>query len=142
MTLAGYGLGGDPRRGGYVPARADIKRLGENALDVFVPGADGYPRAFIYDFDGPDITTNVIGGSTLGNRREATVGAGDSGGPVLVLDNGRWVLVGIHTFNLVFPVKPPRFSVPPPRLGSGGGGMLIAPYAAWLRALTVTYPPR
>jgi hypothetical protein len=140
-TLVGYGAGGDPLRGGYVPARMDVKRVGENALDAFIPGPDGKTRGFIYDFDGPDPTTNMIGGGSLGNRREATVATGDSGSPVFVRDGGRWFLAGISTFQMRFPVAPPKASPMPPHFGSGGGGMLVAPYADWIRSIIDAHQP-
>ena len=141
-TLVGYGAGGDPQRGGYVPARADVKRIGENALDAFISGLDGRLRGFVYDFDGFDEATNMIGGPSLGNRREATVGPGDSGSPVFVRDGGRWTIAGVSTFQMRFPVPPPKTSPLPPHFGSGGGGMLIAPYTDWIRSVVNAHQPR
>lgn len=143
LTLVGYGMGGDARRGAYVVAQADTRRVGENAMDILLPGSDGQPHGFVYDFDGADAASNMTGRGSLGNRREATVASGDSGSAALVFDNGRWALAGISTFQFRFPATPPRMSAAPGHFGSGGGGMLVAPYAGWLRSASGTYqPPR
>lgn len=135
LTLVGYGAGGNPRDGANVPARADIKRVGENVLDVLVPRPGQPPAAYLWDFDGPDPASSVLGGPTLGNRREATVAGGDSGSGAFVRDGEHWALVGINTFQIQLPAKPPKISPPPPKFGSGGGGMLVAPYAEWIRGV-------
>lgn len=135
LTLVGYGGGGNPRDGVTVGARADIKRVGENVLDDWVSRPGQGPAAYVWDFDGPDPASSLLGGPSLGNRREATVASGDSGSPAFVRDGEHWSLVGINTFQIQLPAKPPKISVPPPHFGSGGGGMLIAPYAAWIRGV-------
>ncbi|WP_374600333.1 trypsin-like serine protease [Niveibacterium sp.] len=135
LTLVGYGGGGNSRDGVTVGARADTKRVGENVLDDWVSRPGQGPAAYVWDFDGPDPASSLLGGPSLGNRREATVASGDSGSPAFVRDGEHWSLVGINTFQIQLPAKPPKISVPPPHFGSGGGGMLIAPYAAWIRSV-------
>lgn len=139
-TLIGYGAGGDPHNGITIQPRADVKRLGENALDAFVRNGDTPPQIYLFDFDGADPATSLLGGGTLGNRREATFAYGDSGGPAFVRTGDTWELVGINTFQLQFPVKPPKISLPPPKFSSGGGGILVAPYADWIKATMRSSP--
>nr|WP_242533351.1 trypsin-like serine protease [Niveibacterium umoris] len=141
LTLVGYGGGGNPRDGVTVGARADTKRVGENVLDDWVTRPGQGPVAYVWDFDGPDPATSLLGGPSLGNRREATVAGGDSGSGAFVRDGDQWALVGINTFQMQLPARPPKMSSVPPKFGSGGGGMLIAPYAAWIRGVIGTPEP-
>ncbi|MCX9155692.1 trypsin-like serine protease [Niveibacterium sp. 24ML] len=140
LTLVGYGAGGNPREGSTVPAKADTKRVGENALDQLVQRADKVAAAYLWDFDSSDPAASLLGGPGLGNQREATVAGGDSGSPAFVKDGAGWALLGINTFQIQLPAKPPKISMPPPKFGSGGGGMLVAPYAAWIRSVIEAAP--
>ncbi len=127
ITLVGFGASSDGYGGGGVPTSPALRRAGNNVVDALLvpPGAD-QPAVFVYDFDGPD-GNGASGGPTLGNRIETMVGPGDSGGPVLAPDDA--AVLGVSTFRMATPAGPEG------RFGSAGGGVLVAPYAAWIRAV-------
>lgn len=102
ITLVGYGTSGngiDGHDADTVDER--VKRTGQNQVDdaslfaFLIPEID---EVFMYDFDGPDASTNSLAGLgsglTLGNQIETTVGPGDSGGPSFVQVGDEWILVG------------------------------------------------
>lgn len=128
VTLVGYGGGGNGVNGATVPPDPAVKRVGYNRADVFVVDDEGSGRHEIYhfDFDGPDPTTNRMGGLTLGGNLEASVAGGDSGSPAFVHERGTWWLAGINTF---------AWSAPDGRsgvFGAGGGGVLLSAYGEWI----------
>lgn len=127
ITLVGFGTSTDGYGGGGVPTSPALRRAGDNVVDALLvpPGAD-QPAVFVYDFDGPD-GDGASGGPTLGNRIETMVGPGDSGGPVLAPDGA--TVLGVSTFRMATPAGPEG------RFGSAGGGVLVAPYAPWIRAV-------
>lgn len=127
ITLVGFGAGSDGYGGGGVAASPALRRHGGNVIDALLspPGTDR-PTVFLYDFDGPE-GQGASGGPTLGNRIETTVGPGDSGSPVLAPDGAS--LLGVSTFRMGTPTGPAG------RFGSAAGGVLVAPYAAWIRAV-------
>ena len=136
LTLVGYGAGGDGVKGAYVPASPSVKRVGRNVIDRVVADNGGRPHyeMFLYDFDGPDRTSNRMGGPSLGNDIEAVVAGGDSGSPVFVPGRGgAWQLVGINTF-----VSPRGQGVE--RFGSIGGGVLLYSYAEWVDSVIANTP--
>lgn len=105
LTLVGYGGGGDGVNGVTSGANASVKRTGENRVDLLLGDDDGgsHKEVFVFDFDGPDSSTNVYGAYNPANRTlgetEAQFASGDSGSPVFVYDNGAWQIAGIATFN-------------------------------------------
>lgn len=128
ITLVGYGAGGDGVNGVSVPPSPSVKRVGRNVIDAAFRGDAGGEvfKVYLFDFDGPDASTNRLGRGTLGNDVEATVAGGDSGSPALVRGpQGSWELVGINTF--VAPRSPGR-----QRFGGLGGVVLLYPYAGWV----------
>ena len=136
VTLVGYSAGGDGRNGATVGASPSVKRVGRNVVDRIVPdnGASGAMEIFLYDFDGPDASSNRTGGRTLGNHIEAHVALGDSGSPVLVpARGGAWWIVGVSTF--VSPQGPAQ-----ERFGAIGGGVLLHSYAAWIESVLASGP--
>jgi len=125
ITMVGYGQSGTGVDGYTVGASFTVKRTGQNAADAFYVQDDtGKPAAnevFRFDFDGPT-GAGAMGGETLGNDKEATLGGGDSGGPSFV-DN---VIVGVNTFTQAF------FG---PYFGTLGGGINVFPYVEWISAV-------
>lgn len=137
ITMVGYGQSGDGVNGYYVNAAFDVKRVGGNRtddLDVDDDGS-GQVEVFVADFDGATSSTNYIGGTTLGNNIEATLGGGDSGGPSFVSNGAGLELYGINTFTTRF-VQFLFFLGPPaPLFGSGFGGIAVAPYFDWITSI-------
>lgn len=104
---------------------------GENRADAVVPDAAGQALHYLFDFDGPDLGSNVLGPKvpamgTLGADREATLVSGDSGSAAFVVIDGQWYLGGINTFQAT--VTPPDGGPP----GRVAGGMVIAPRMPWM----------
>lgn len=130
LALVGYGGGGNGIDGETVSANPMVKRVGYNRADAFAPDDEGSGTIEVYqfDFDGPDPSTNRMGGLTIGANLEANVSGGDSGSAAFVYDGGQWRLAGINTF---------QWSAPDGRrgvFGGGGGGMLLSGYAGWIDA--------
>ena len=129
IALVGYGASGDGLRGITVAGQPNIKRVGSNALDMFVPPPKRFemPQAYLFDFDGPNVS-NSLGGLSLGNALETTLGSGDSGSPAFANIDGQWMVAGINTFQLSQSQRPAA-----PLFGSMGGGMFVPAYATWIR---------
>jgi len=131
LTLVGYGAGGDGVRGVTVSGSPSIRRVGKNVIDQVVRdnGGSGAFEVYLFDFDGPDASTNRMGGPTLGNNVEATLAGGDSGSPAFVTGprGGAW-LAGINTF--VGPDGPAR-----DKFGGLGGGVLLYSYLRWIESV-------
>lgn len=115
---------------------------GENRVDVVFADFLGRPATYLFDFDGPDLTSNRLGpqvpaNGTLGATREATLANGDSGSAAFVQFDGRWYLAGVNTFSIAFgaPAGEPRLG------GSGGGGVVLSEHMGWLRELLSAPPP-
>jgi hypothetical protein len=137
ITMVGYGLSGDGVNGYYVDASFEVKRAGGNRTDDFEldDEGNGQVEVFLADFDGQSSSTNCIGGATLGNDVEATLGGGDSGGPSFIGSGAGMELYGINTFTTRF-VQFFFFLGPPaPLFGSGFGGITVAPYVDWITSI-------
>ena len=137
LTLVGYGRSGYGDLGFRLPyENFNTKRFGRNVADAaFLDDEGTFAReVFVFDFDGPDETTNVLGEPTLGNLVETTLGFGDSGGPAFVLEGGTYRLAGINTYIARFSGR----SEPAPIFGSAGGGVIIYPYIPWIITETET----
>ena len=139
LYLVGYGRSGDGVSGYTTNASWTIKRHGENIVDAFYVQDDaGQPSAnevFQFDFDGPS-GNGPLGGSTLGNARETTLGGGDSGGPSFILIDSAhpelaesYELVGVNTFTQ---------GRTAPKFGSMGGGINVVPYRDWILGVSAT----
>lgn len=127
LILAGYGASGHGDAGVSVGPDPAVRRVGVNAADEFRPGPGGRVEIYLFDFDGPDLSTNRMGGPSLGNHLETTVAGGDSGGPAFVRVGRRLHLAGVNTFQASAAGAPPA-----PRFGSMGGGVLISAHADWI----------
>jgi hypothetical protein len=128
VTLVGYGASGDGAGGHRVAPSAAVKRVGRNVIDAAFRdnGGSDVLEVYLFDFDGPDASSNRLGGGSLGNDIEATVSGGDSGSPALVPGaRGSWQLVGINTFVAPRSERNRRF-------GGLGGGVLLYPYVDWV----------
>jgi hypothetical protein len=144
LTLVGYGTSGNGVTG-YDPTdypQSDtIKRVGENdadaaaVLDTTTGGFDAVApyageQTYLFDFDGPDATTNIDFGFpvpndlTLGNDVETTIGQGDSGGPAFILVNGQYEIAALNNFTFQVSSTSPAAGY----FGSGGGGPVISGY--------------
>jgi hypothetical protein len=142
LYLVGYGRSGDGVKGYTTNASWTIKRTGENIVDAFYAQDDlGQPAAnevFRFDFDGPT-GNGPLGGPTLGNDLETTLGGGDSGGPSFVLVDAAhpelaasYELVGVNTFTQ---------GRTAPKFGTMGGGINVVPYRAWILGVAETASP-
>lgn len=142
LTLVGYGRGGDGVDGDTVGASASVKRVGENRVDdLLVDDDDGglHDEIFVFDFDGPDASTNVYGSPSASNlalNAEAQFASGDSGSPVFVDDNGVWKIAGIATFN----GSTNQSSGSNVKFGAIGGGTVVASYLPWIQATLAPVP--
>lgn len=131
----GYGVSGNANSQTLIGSQPNILRQGQNQLDGLVTDEKKQQVAFLYDFDGPDSTTNVIGKETLGNDVETEVAPGDSGSPIFGKNiANQWSLIGISTFRMGFN-NPTKAMPQPPAFGSGGGGILLNSSALWLLKL-------
>lgn len=142
IILVGYGSGGDGVNGATISGNASTKRVGQNRVDQLFVDDDGKTgdEVFVFDFDGPDASSNVFGPNTppnltLGPTVEAQYAGGDSGGPVFVEDNGVWKIAGIAGFN----GSTDQSSGSNVKHGSIGGGTIVASYIPWIEA-TVAAP--
>lgn len=109
--------------------------VGENMADVTFPDDFGRPATYLFDFDGPDLTSNRFGpplpvNGTLGRLREAALVGGDSGSAALVYYDGLWWLAGINSFRITF-------NSPPDAGGHGvaGGGIVLGSYSNWIQSV-------
>lgn len=122
-------------------ASTSLITVGENQVDVVFNNTLGRPATYLFDYDGPDLASNLLGpavpaNGTLGAQREATLGNGDSGSAALLWFNDRWWLAGINAFQLQMTRKPAAPGAPPPPgpvQGQAAGGVVLGEQLAWLR---------
>src|SRR6476659_7640062 len=99
--MVGYGQSGNGNTGYTVSPSFSVKRSGQNVVDAFYTQDDvGQPAAnevFRFDFDA-DKGNGTLGGPTLGNTKETTLGGGDSGGPSFIKVGSTYYLAGVNTF--------------------------------------------
>lgn len=139
LVMVGYGRSGDGINGYTTGASFTVKRVGGNVVDAFY-GQDDRRRplaneVFRFDFDSPDGSNGPLGGPSLGNTVETTLGGGDSGGPSFILragadptDPASYLLVGVNTFT----------QGNAPYFGSLGGGINVFPYRDWILSGTTS----
>jgi len=129
VTIVGYGRSGDGINGYNTSASFTIKRVGANTADAFYgqddPGRPEANEVFRWDFDGPN-GEGPMGGETLGNDVETTIGAGDSGGPAFAGVEGGLALYGMATF--VQGANAPKF-------GSLGGGVNLFWFTSFINSV-------
>lgn len=138
LTLVGYGAGGDGLNGVTSGTSSNIKRVGQNRVDLLLEDDEGsaYNEVYVFDFDGPTKVSNVFGSAsrssnlTLGASVEAQFAGGDSGGAVFIKVKGAWKLAGIAAFN----GGTTQSGGSNVKFGSIGGGTILAPYIAWINA--------
>jgi hypothetical protein len=114
-----------------------VKTTGENIADVMFTNAAGTNQTYLFDFDGPTLATNVVGGGTLGANREASLVGGDSGSAAFVNVNGQWQLAGINTLDVFFGGGPTT----PGAFGTGGAGVAVKGYSSWINGVIATPVP-
>lgn len=139
ITLVGYGGGGDGINGVTVGSNANVKRTGQNRVDVLLEDDDGgaLNEVFVFDFDGPTKDSNVYGSNqkpsnlTLGASVEAQFAGGDSGGPIIVKIKGVWKIAGVAAFV----GSTPQSAGSNAKFGSIGGGTILAPYLSWIYSI-------
>ncbi len=112
-----------------------VKQTGENIADTLFTNVAGTNKTYMFDFDGPNLSTNVMGGGTLGTNREASMVNGDSGSAAFVYSQGQWQLAGINTFEATFGGQSTQSGA----YGTGGGGVVLAGYSSWISSV-VTAP--
>jgi hypothetical protein len=133
LALVGYGTSMDLTNGTSVGPNSAVKRVGYNKADAFSLDDEGSRQreVYVFDFDGPDASTNRIGPNipanlTLGEGIEATLAGGDSGSPAFVQGaGGQWLIAGVSGF--IAPGGPDTG-----KFGTFGGGTLVGPSAAWI----------
>ncbi len=113
------------------------KLTGENMVDGVFADLSGVSQTYLFDFDGPDLLSNRLGGGTLGASVEASLVGGDSGSAAFVNVNGQWELAGINSFEATFSAGPLTSG----SYGTGGGGIVLSSYASWIDSIVVTPVP-
>jgi hypothetical protein len=146
IMMAGYGTTGNGTDGYTQGPAFNIKRTGENYVDLF-DGDDeenffGRREVYYSDFDGAgqDTFCDFFGVCTpiLPNDRESGIGGGDSGGPSFVNMYGELVLVANNTFSGRFAGQVAG------SFGTYFGGIVLGGYEDYLREATggnITFVP-
>ncbi len=142
IIMAGYGTSGDGINGLTISPAFNVKRTGENYMDLF-DGDDEQnfsgPREVYYaDFDGvrngtmQDTFCDYFGVCTpiLPNNRESGIGGGDSGGPSFVEMYGELRLVANNTFGGRFNGQTAG------TFGTYFGGIILGSYIDYLTEAT------
>lgn len=147
FSLAGYELYAGQIKGqnlsfvSYAGNRS-VKSTGENVADIVFRSPLDVAHTYLFDFDGPDLSTNQIGYDTaqygtLGENREASFVPGDSGSAAFIQVDGRWQLAGINTFQATFMGGPTASGA----FGTGGGGVVVGAYAPWIASVIAVPVP-
>ena len=121
---------------------SSAKTTGENVVDVLFADVSGTQQTYLFDFDGPDLSTNRLGANiqrngTLGSTREASLVGGDSGSAAFVMVGGQWQLAGVNTFEAKFSSGPTTSG----SFGTGGGGVILSSYSPWINSIVLTPVP-
>ena len=121
---------------------ATLATTGANRVDKVFADTQGAAQTYLFDFDGPDLSTNRIGANTLANGTlgagvEASLVSGDSGSAAFVYANGAWQLAGVNTFQVNFPAGPSSAG----SFGTGGGGVTLASQNAWIQSVVLAPVP-
>jgi len=145
IIMAGYGTSGDGTTGYYISPSFNVKRTGENYVDLFDGDDEGVTsnnEVYYADFDGAgkDTFCTRYGVCTpvLPNNRESGIGGGDSGGPSFVEMYGELVLVANNTFSGRFTGQTEG------TFGTYFGGIVLGSYSDFLLSATdgnITFVP-
>ena len=147
IVVAGFGRSGTGVEGFTTNASFTTRRVGQNVASGFFldDEGSGAREVFLFDFDGPNGSTNTLGdGLTLGNNLEVTIGGGDSGGPSFLhndlnnnnqIDQGELTLFGVNTFSRSLN------SAPSPFFGSQAGGLVVSSYLDFIDGNVTTQSP-
>lgn len=133
IAIVGYGQNGHGDVGVTGAASFTVKRFGFNTASQF--SLDDEPahevrELFLFDFDGPEASSNLDARPGLGNDLEVTIAPGDSGGPSFsfvdlntdgLITADELTVFGINTFGSSGAAEAPLF-------GSWGGGMIVSSY--------------
>jgi hypothetical protein len=119
-----WGFDGRQRTGGT--KRSVTNRIDEERL------FDRYSRfksqILVYDLDDPTGKSKGSLGSDKATQREGTIGAGDSGSPMFVMEAGKPRVVGINAYLLGNPLRSDRGFA----WGKQAGAVYVFAYRAWL----------
>lgn len=131
ITIVGYGWSGYGNIGYTVAPTFTVKRSGTNYVDGIWSwddeGTNPVFEVWYGDFDWPDgINPGFVGGVTVGNRLETTLGGGDSGGPGFIWDGAVPKIVSVNTFTFGMG------TTNAPGFGSGLGGIHVPAYSNWI----------
>jgi hypothetical protein len=138
IVMVGYGRSGDGVTGEFLSSSPTVKRVGENIADQLL-GQDDFGgvavnEVFNFDFDGP-VGSGPLGGFTLGNDLESTLGPGDSGGPSFVQTGSdptlasSYSVAGVNTFSVDCQIAVT------PLFGSCAGGVVVSAYSSWIQGV-------
>jgi len=133
ISMVGYGMGGDGINGNSISGSPSVKRVGANQMDQLFVGANGTADMYAFDFDGPTLSTNILGSGAIAN--EAQFGPGDSGSPSFVQVNGVWQILGVNTF-VAATGAGGAFT-----FGGLGGGTLVSAYSGWIQGIVAAPVP-
>lgn len=132
VLLAGWGAGGSGPTGADAPG--GVLRIGWNQYETVLPDdPDAIYGGHVvgYDFDDGTAAHDRFGSTGLGSL-EASVAAGDSGGPSFSFADGVWRVVGIHVG------VDDRYGF---GFGAVGYDLLVASESAWIRSVTAVPEP-
>lgn len=146
ITLPSYSLYNGPLVGQVISlvsyGRSTTQATtGANLVDTVFNDTQGVGQTYLFDFDGPDLSTNRLGASvpangTLGSNAEASLISGDSGSAAFVQVNGQWQLAGINSFAITFAQGPATQGA----YGTGGGGIVLSGQQAWIQSVIAPVP--
>lgn len=139
--IPSYGLYSGPLQGRLLSfvsygGSATAKKTGENVADLLFADTEGVQQTYVFDYDGSDLSSNYLGGGTLGANREASLVPGDSGSAAFVLVKGQWQLAGINTFQGYF-----NAGQSSGQYGTAGGGVVLSSHASWINSIVLTPVP-
>ncbi|OQW86627.1 MAG: hypothetical protein BWK72_16190 [Rhodoferax ferrireducens] len=116
---------------------ATAMKTGSNVVDGVFTGTAGSQQTYLFDFDGPDLSSNRAGDGTLGANVEASLVGGDSGSAAFVNVDGHWELAGINTFEAYFSTGPTTSGA----FGTGGGGIVLSSFQPWIDSVVMVPVP-
>ncbi|MBE3639401.1 trypsin-like serine peptidase [Mangrovicoccus algicola] len=103
FAMVGWGLYGTGTTGAVQGPSADHRGFAVNTLEAYLADRDGEVSLLLADFDNAAGTENSlvdhvgVPSDAAALDYEGLIAPGDSGGPMLLLRDGRWVVGGITT---------------------------------------------